>query len=106
MSKVTPIPPCEISKLSPFHNVSADDPPAIVFLGAADHLIPVKTVQDFKAAMEKAGVRCETRLYDGQPHGFFNREPYRTATLIEADKFLASLGWLNGEPTYKMPALK
>jgi len=36
---------------------------------------------------------------------FFNKEPYKTATLIEADKFLTSLGWLKGEPTLPMPAI-
>lgn len=92
-------------EFSPVHNVSADDPPTVVFLGSQDKLIPVKTVENFKAAMEKAGVRCETHIYEGQPHGFFNKDPYQTATLIESDKFLASLGWLSGPPTLTMPDL-
>src|SRR5690606_34070823 len=33
---------------SPAHNVSADDPPAIVFLGSEDGLIPVQQMEDFK----------------------------------------------------------
>jgi hypothetical protein len=43
--------------------------------------------------MTKAGVRCETHVFPGQPHGFFNKEPYKTNTLLEAEKFLLSLGW-------------
>lgn len=90
-------------EFSPAHNVSADDPPAIVFLGRNDNLIPVATVERFQANMKAAGVRCETRFYAGQGHGFFNQEPWKTITLAEADKFLTSLGWLKGEPTLKVP---
>lgn len=92
-------------EFSPAHNITPDDPPAIVFLGAKDALISVAVLERFKANMTKAGVRCETRVYEGQPHGFFNQDPYKTATLIEADKFLASLGWLKGEPTLTMPKI-
>lgn len=92
-------------EFSPAHNITADDPPAIVFLGRNDTLNGVPVVERFQANMKQAGVRCETRFYDGQAHGFFNGEPWKTATLIEADKFLASLGWLKGPPTLKEPDL-
>jgi hypothetical protein len=49
--------------------------------------------------MQKAGNRCETRFYENQGHSFWGREPFRTRTLIETDKFLTSLGWLKGAPT-------
>lgn len=93
--------------LSPAHNASRDDPPAIVFLGTEDKLIPVATMERFKAALTKAGVRCDLHLYAGQGHGFFNAskgDKYYALTVREADKFLASLGWLKGEPTLKAPA--
>ena len=94
-------------EFSPAQNLSRDDPPAIVFLGTQDKLIPVKVVERFKAGMEKAGVRCETRFYEGQGHGFFNAGKgggkYYCETMLEADKFLASLGWLKGSPTLKAP---
>lgn len=92
-------------EFSPAHNITADDPPTIVFLGTADKLIPVSVVERFKSGMEKAGVRCETRYYEDQPHGFFNagknNNKYYVETLRETDLFLASLGWLQGEPTVK-----
>jgi acetyl esterase len=85
-------------EFSPAHNISADDPPAIVFLGSEDKLIPIKVVENFEAEMTKAGVRCETRIYEGQGHGFFNARGgdnrYYRETLGEADAFLVSLGWL------------
>jgi acetyl esterase/lipase len=89
-------------EFSPAHNITAQAPPTIVFLGSQDRLISVENVQAFKADMEKAGVRCDAKFYDGQPHGFFNREPFRTATLIETDRFLGSLGWLEGPPTLRL----
>lgn len=90
-------------EFSPSHNISSDDPPAIVFLGTQDKLIPVAVVERFKAGMEKSGVRCDVHLYEGRDHGFFNQEPDKTITLIETDRFLTSLGWLKGEPTLRKP---
>lgn len=91
-------------EFSPAHNISTAAPPALVFLGEADRLIPVSVVRDFEAGMKKAGVRCELRLYPGAGHGFFNREPHLSLTLVEADRFLASLGWIQGSPTRQVPA--
>jgi acetyl esterase len=85
-------------EFSPSHNITKDDPPAIVFLGSQDKLIPVKTLETFKANMNQAGVRCETRVYEGQGHGFFNygksANKYFDETVKEMDAFLMSLGWL------------
>ena len=92
-----------VQEFSPAHNIGAGDPPTIIFLGTRDNLIPVATVERFQAKMKAAGVRCEAVYYDGQSHGFFNDEPWKSRTLIEADKFLASLGWLEGPPTLKEP---
>jgi acetyl esterase/lipase len=94
-------------EFSPFHNVSADDPPAIVFLGSADKLIPVQTAYDFQAAMREAGVQCEVMIFEDQPHGFFNygrsgNQPYYE-TVLATDKFLESLGWLEGPSTLERP---
>ncbi len=88
---------------SPSHNVSGDDPPAIVFLGSADRLVPVATAEAFKKSMEKADGRCDVHIYEGQPHGFFNhgkdKNRWYNETVVSMDKFLASLGWLKGPPT-------
>ena len=91
------------AEFSPFHNVTKDDPPAIVFLGSADVLIPVKTAHDFKQKMSDVGVQAEVHIFEGMPHGFFNHgrngnKPYYD-TVIAMDKFLATLGWIEGPPT-------
>jgi acetyl esterase len=90
-------------EFSPFHNVSKDDPPGIVFLGSADSLIPVKTAHDFKQKMSDVGIQSEVHIFEGMPHGFFNygsngNKPYYE-TVVATDRFLASLGWLKGLPT-------
>jgi acetyl esterase/lipase len=90
-------------EFSPAHHVTAAAPPTIVFLGDTDKLIPVSVLREFEAAMKKAGRRCDAHVYPKAAHGFFNKDPYLTLTLIEADKFLASLGWLRGPPTIKPP---
>jgi acetyl esterase/lipase len=86
-------------EFSPAHNLTKEAPPTIVFLGDADKLIPVKVVKDYQAKMKELGARCETHIYPDAGHGFFNNPPHYQQTVIEADKFLASLGWLKGEPT-------
>jgi acetyl esterase len=88
-------------EFSPAHNVSRDDPPAILFLGSEDKLIPVSVLETFTTKMKAAGVACALHVYAGQGHGFFNSKSpkYYSLTVIEADKFLASLGWLKGPPT-------
>lgn len=88
--------------ISPAQNISKDDPPAIVFLGSKDELIPVATAENFKAEMEKAGLKSELHLYEGQKHGFFNESKGGTEnfldTLRKTDEFLTALGYLEGKP--------
>jgi acetyl esterase/lipase len=91
---------------SPMHNLDETTPPTIVFLGTNDKLIPVSTAKEYKRLMETNGRRCDLHLYEGQPHGFFNhrnRENY-ARTVIEMDRFLESLGYLEGKPTLQVKA--
>lgn len=89
--------------ISPAHHVASNAPPAIVFHGKSDTTVPYATVEAFASRMKAAGNRCEAVGYDGEQHGFFNfgRGGNRSFldTLRKADEFLASLGWLKGEPT-------
>ena len=85
---------------SPLHNIKKGAPPTIIFLGTNDKHIPVETVAYYKKVMEKVGSRCDLKLYEGQSHGFFNYknlENYKK-TVMEADTFLVSLGYLKNEP--------
>jgi acetyl esterase/lipase len=92
-------------EISPMHNLHKDMPPTIAFFGTEDKLIPVNTTKAFETAMHQVGVRYDNHLYEGQGHGFFNEgrskgdTDYFVETVREADEFLASLGFLEGQPT-------
>lgn len=94
-------------QISPMHNIDANTPPTIVFLGTEDKLIPVTTAQKYRELMTEAGRRCDLHLYKGQPHGFFNHRDgtntYYYQTVSVMDKFLVSLGYLKGPPTLTDP---
>lgn len=96
-------------EFSPLHNVAPGVPPAIVFFGSEDGLVPVATAREFKKRMEDAGSQCDLWIYDGQPHAFFNyrggENPYYYATVYEADRFLTRLSYLQGAPTIQNAAV-
>ena len=58
--------------------VGVDDPavlrslpgPLLGIFGSADNSIPVDEVNNFDAALSKAGVPHEVTIYEGQPHAF------------------------------------
>ncbi|MEP3210632.1 MAG: alpha/beta hydrolase [Maribacter sp.] len=85
---------------SPLHNIKKNVPPTIIFLGTADHLIPVETAKYYKTVMEKVGSRCELNLYEDEPHGFFNYTNFENykKTLSSTDVFLQSLDYLSKTP--------
>ena len=97
----------DYKKFSPIDNISSDDPPAVVFLGSEDKLIPVSTAERFDELMKEAGKESKTYVYEGQGHGFFNHgkdgNRWYYETLTATDKFLASLGWITGPPTLEKP---
>lgn len=79
-------------KISPTLHLDKNTPPAVIFFGSNDGL---KVHGDeYWAKAEKLGVRAEKYIAEGQGHGFFNRSPWLERTTIAADKFLASLGFL------------
>lgn len=79
---------------SPIHNIQKGFPPTIFFLGTKDKLISVATAEMFKKKIEQVGGRCELFLFDNQPHGFFNKEPYLSETMAKTDLFLLSLHYI------------
>ena len=87
---------------SPLHNIKKGAPPTIIFIGTNDKHIPIETVAYYKKVMEKVGSRCELKIYDGQNHGFFNYKnlEYYKKTVMDADAFLLSLGYLKNEPIF------
>ena len=83
---------------SPMHNIDSTTPPTIFLVGTKDDRVPVETSQKYKETMDKFGRRCELLLYENEVHSFYSKSKYNE-TLFAIDKFLASLGYLKGEPT-------
>lgn len=85
------------------HQQKADLPPAIVFFGDKDEW--QKGWDKAHAKWKELGAKNITLwIAPGQAHSFFNKDPWRTVTLIEADKFLVKQGLLTGESTLTLPA--
>ena len=87
-------------RLSPIHHVDAKAPPCIVFHGKSDTTVPFFTAETFASEMEKAGVRCDLKGYEGGAHGYFNFGRDGNVAFEETVKqllgFFVSLGWLPG----------
>jgi len=88
-------------RLSPAHHVRPGVAPTVLFFGSEDFLL--RSARYFERRMRAAGNRCDFLLYEGKDHGFFHFGRGDNAdfarTLEAADRFLASLGWLEGEPS-------
>ncbi len=87
-------------EISPAHNIRKGCPPAVVFLGTRDKLIPVATAESFQSKMEEVGAKSVLHLYEGQPHGFFNEHKGGAETFLDTvrkmDAFFVEIGYLEG----------
>ncbi len=92
---------------SPAHNITPDDPPMSIQFGTQDGLVPLEVIQAFQADAETAGIQSETEFYTDQSHGFYDAARlfgrYYYETLLSADAFFQSLGWMSGPATLEKP---
>ncbi|TFG67807.1 MAG: alpha/beta hydrolase, partial [Anaerolineales bacterium] len=91
--------------LSPQHHIRSGLAPTIIFHGKDDPVVPYAQIERYTVAMQAAGNRCELLGFEGRTHGFFNygRDDGSAfgETLRAADRFLNSLGFVEGEPTLR-----
>lgn len=82
--------PARFTAASPITHVSADDPPAFLYHGSWDTLVPDHHARDFKAALDAVGVHCEWfRLYGrGHVTAFLNDGAAIDAALEFLDRTL------------------
>lgn len=88
-------------EFSPYHNINKTTPPTLIMLGTEDKLFKPQLAMEYKNKMESFNLRCDLLLYEGQDHAFFNLDrnaEMHYQTMIDADKFLISLGYLDGKP--------
>lgn len=101
-----PAAPDELARaaaLSPVLHVDAGLPPALLMQGADDKVTPPVHAERFAAAARAAGARCDFQLLPATGHAFVvprykAPEAVVAEAIRSADRFLASLGWLKGEP--------
>ncbi len=89
--------------ISPQHHVRAGLPPTWIAHGTADKTVPFAQAEAFRAALAAVDVHCDLDVYPGRGHGFFNASR-KTGdfgrTMRSVERFLTSLGWLEGEPQF------
>lgn len=90
--------------LSPIFHAKPGVPPTLLMHVREDVVVPWTQAQRFADALKEAGNRCDLLLLEKKGHAFgiaFWRspEPVVVETIRTIDGFLASLGYLTGEPT-------
>lgn len=88
-------------KISPNRHLHRHVPPAIIFFGTRDRLLV--TARQYMAKARQLGLTAWLYVAQDQRHGFFNRSPYREATLWLTDRFLQHHGYLKGQPQVSFP---
>ncbi len=87
--------------ISPNHHLSKDIPPTVIFFGTEDRFN--EGGKEFIAKSAEFGFKAQMHMAPGQPHGFFNRSPWRERTTFLTDEFLTAHGYLEGKPTLELP---
>lgn len=90
--------------VSPIQYVRNGLPPMLLVHGTKDVTVPVEQIDRFAKAVTDAGNRCDYLRMEGWRHAFVltvgsATEHTVSTTLWETDRFLRSLGYLQGEPT-------
>jgi len=81
--------------------VKAGLPPALIFHGTGDRVVPFAGSYEFAKKASRKKNQCRLVSYEGAGHGFFNFnlsfENYES-TLMAMDEFLVELGFLPPDP--------
>ena len=89
-------------KISPYHNLSKEVPPAFLFYGTDDPRLAGGGI-DFIEKSRELGNIAELYTAEGQEHWSFQASPWLERTIHLVDKFLARYGYTRGEPTIELP---
>ena len=87
-------------RVSPYHHIAAGQPPALLLHGAVVHIPSMENTQRLAKAMRAVGNRCDYVVVQGVAHPLAKaREEIVIEVTRAVDRFLVSLGYLEGEPT-------
>lgn len=68
-----------LPSVSPIHSVDAGDPPTLILHGDADRGVPPSQAEAMHAALDRAGVENELKMFAGADHDFYVKgDPART----------------------------
>ena len=91
----------EDPEVNAIKHIKAGFPPAIAFFGTGDGWKTGWTAILKHLKSLGAPSRFETWYAEKEPHSYWDKPEWYDLNLIEADRFLVSLGLLAGEPTIK-----
>jgi len=88
------------ARLSPLRHLGAESPPSLVLFGSEDPILSHGQAWWQKAG--RVGARAERYLAEGEGHGFHATSPQRERALLAVDGFLASLGFVEPPPPFRV----
>lgn len=59
--------------LNPMKQITEAAAPLLIFHGSRDPIVPIESVMDFQELAGKLGVHCRVEVFEGESHGFFNK---------------------------------
>jgi acetyl esterase/lipase len=80
----------------------SDLPPSVAFFGTSDTYLQ-GYLPFAEAFRKKSAPRMDLWLAEWETHVFFKKRPWLELCTIQTDRFLAELGFLQGEPTLAIP---
>jgi acetyl esterase/lipase len=61
--------------LAPYDHLKPGHPPTLILHGTDDTTVPMQSVRDYAAKVRELGGDCTVVEFQGEAHGFFNKEP-------------------------------
>lgn len=88
-------------RLSPARHWRTDLPPTLVLIGTKDPMFDALTA--FVAKWKAVGGKIDIYVGEGGGHGFSTKPNFMAASTERMDRFLQSIGYLDGDPKIQLP---
>jgi len=94
----------EFPDINALNHLNPDFSPAVVFFGTEDRWKKGWDTAHNRLRELGAAEKIQLWLAQDETHAFFNKQPWKDLSLIKADQFLVTQGYLVGQPTIMKPA--